>query len=71
MITMIALVLGVVPLVGLCIREICSGLRQRDALRSLERLAEHHPECAEYVAGVVTAASPERDRSARRWRRHS
>lgn len=68
--TMVALVLAFVSLVGLCIREICSGLRQRDALRSLERLAEHHPECAELVAGVVNAASPERDRSKIKLRRH-
>lgn len=68
---MVALVLVVGSLLGLCVREICSGFRQRDALRSLERLAEHHPECAELVAGVVTAASPEQDRSKKKLRRHS
>lgn len=66
---MVALVIGVFSLVGLCIREICSGLRQRDALRSLERLADHHPECAELVAEVVAAASPERDLSKKTLRR--
>lgn len=69
--TMVALVLGVVSVVGVCIREICCRLRQRDALRSLERLAEHHPECAELVAEVVTAASPERDHSKKTLRRPS
>lgn len=68
--TMVALVLGVISLLGLCAREIFSGRRQKDALRSLERLAEHHPECADLVAGVVTAAGPERDRSGRGLRRH-
>jgi hypothetical protein len=69
--TMVALVLGVVSVVGLCIREICCGFRQREALRSLERLAEHHPECAKLVAGVVTAASLERDHSKKKLRRPS
>jgi hypothetical protein len=68
---MIVLVLGVISLIGLCIRQICSRLRQRDALQSLERLAEHHPECAEFVAGIVTAASPERDHSKKKLRRHA
>jgi hypothetical protein len=69
--TMLAVVLSVVSLVGLCIREICSGFRQKDALRSLERLAEHHPECAELVAEVVTAASSERARPKTKLRRQS
>lgn len=68
---MLAVVLGVVSLVAVCMREICSGLRQKDALRSLERLAEHHPECAEFVAGIVTAASPEPERSTKQRRRRA
>jgi len=67
--TMVALLVAAISTVGICVREISSGSRQKNALRSLERLAEHHPDSARLVAEVVTAANPEREPPGRKLRR--
>lgn len=46
------------------IRELGAGLRQRSALRSLERLAEQHPDSATLVPAVVQAATSTQARRA-------
>lgn len=43
---------------GIC--ELGAGLRQRNALQSLERLAKYHPNIATLVPRVVQAATPTR-----------
>jgi len=45
--------LTIVPVLALAIREVGATWRQRGALRSLERLADHHPDCARLVSRVV------------------
>lgn len=64
------LALAIVTAVSYGIRELGSVLRQRSALRSLERLAEHHSSAASLVPGVVEAATPGRtQRPMSPWRR--
>jgi hypothetical protein len=58
---MVALLIAAIPTFGVCVHEVGALLRQREAIRSLERLAENHPDSAALVAGVIEAARPSRE----------
>lgn len=60
MTTSALIALGISTALTYGIRELGAALRQRSALRSLERLAEHHPDSANLVPGVVQAATSTR-----------
>jgi hypothetical protein len=59
---------GISTAVTYAIRELGAGLRQRSALRSVERLAENQPTIASLVPWVVEAATSTRGRNARQLR---
>jgi hypothetical protein len=58
--TIALVVLGVSMPLGCGIRELGAILRQRTALRTLERLAERSPDGASFLPAIVEAAGPGR-----------
>lgn len=66
---MIALLITTTTMFSVVVHEFGALLRQREALRSLERLAERHPDSAALVAEVIEVGRPSKEPLGAKWRR--